>query len=235
MTTHAFVFARGGSKGVPRKNLAIADGIPLITYSLRVAHEISEISGTFVSTDDGEIAHVAAQEGATVIERPPSLADDASPEWLSWQHAVRWVQSELGDFSTFVSLPATAPLRRADDVRQCLQAIVDGIDIVLTMTEASHSPWFNMVQADEDRRIKLILADEGRIARRQDAPKAYNLTTVAYVARPEFILSGDGLWSGRARGVEVPAERALDIDTPLDLQMAEHFLRRRRLRRESAC
>ena len=120
MRTFAFVFARGGSKGIPRKNLQLLDGNPLLAWSIEMGQSLSEVEQVFVSTEDAEIAEVASTFGAEVIQRPDHLAQDTSPEWLAWQHAIEWVQERLGTFDRFLSLPTTAPLRSLQDVQSCL-------------------------------------------------------------------------------------------------------------------
>ena len=111
MKTFAFIFARGGSKGLPGKNLLNLDGMPLLAHSIMIAKDIDKISRIFVSTDSPEIAEVGIRYGAEVIDRPIELAQDDSPEWMSWLHAINWVEGREGLFDCFVSLPATAPLR----------------------------------------------------------------------------------------------------------------------------
>ena len=117
MTAHAFIFARGGSKGIPRKNLTLLDGKPLLLYSIELARQIDAVDKCYVSTDDDEIAKMALDNGAEVIERPKELADDRSPEWAAWQHAVTYLDHLNLSFDTFVSLPTTAPLRVLSDVK----------------------------------------------------------------------------------------------------------------------
>lgn len=231
MRTFGFIFARGGSKGVPGKNIRNLAGKPLLAHAIHVASQVTEIERVFVSTDSSDIANVAERFGATIILRPAELAQDDSPEWLAWMHAINWVKTEVGNFECFVSLPATAPLRIAEDVTQCLNRLDMDTDVVLTMTPAQRSPWFNMVKADFLDRLSLLVEGD-KISRRQDAPVGYNLTTVAYVSRPEFILEKDRIWDGRVRGVVVPQERAIDIDTELDFTIAD-FLMRKRQKSES--
>jgi len=96
--------------------------------------------------------------------------------------------------------------------------------VVLSMSEASRSPWFNMVNKTNDGFIELIIKDSKHIRRRQDVPQCYDLTTVAYVTRPEFVLSANGIFEGRVKGVEIPVERAIDIDTELDFKIAEYLI-----------
>lgn len=227
MKAFAFVFARGGSKGVPGKNVRQLVHKPLLGHALTVADQIPEMERSFVSTDSSEIAVVAEAFGATVIPRPAVFAQDDSPEWLSWRHAVEWVRKTVGDFDRFVSLPATAPLRLAQDVCGCMAALDDDTDVVVTMTPAHRSPWFNMVGSNADGYISILVDGGERIARRQDAPHAYDLTTLAYVVRPDFIMTHNNLWQGRVRGVLVPQERAIDIDTEFDFRVAEFLMQER--------
>lgn len=224
MKTYAFVFARGGSKGLSGKNMLPLCGKPLLVHAIEVANAVPGIDGCFVSTDDPEIADVARESGASVIDRPGELAGDATPEWSAWQHAIEVVQAEYGPFERFASLPATSPLRSCVDVTACLRALDDHTDMVVTVTESQRSPWFNMVRMDDDGAVTLLAGERASIARRQDVPKAFDLTTVAYVSRPAFVLANKGLWDGRVRAVRVPRERAVDIDTYLDFKIAECLL-----------
>jgi len=224
MRTFAFVFARGGSKGIPRKNLQLLAGKPLLAWSIEMGQSLAEVERVFVSTEDPEITETAISFGAEVITRPAELAQDTSPEWLAWQHAIKVVEEKFGRFERFLSLPATAPLRSQQDVERCLNRLDKETDVVITMTPATRSPWFNMVSQEPKGDLRLLV--EGNYTRRQDAPIGYDVTTLAYVLRPEFILEKQRLWDGRVKGVEIPPERALDIDTPLDLEIAR-FLQTR--------
>ncbi|MBW0180973.1 MAG: acylneuraminate cytidylyltransferase family protein [Vulcanococcus sp.] len=217
--TCVFVFARGGSKGLPRKNLLPIRGLPLVAHSIRMAQLLGDTEGIYVSTDCREIASIALAAGAEVIERPAELASDTAPEWLAWQHAIRWVEARRGSFDCFLSLPPTAPCRSVADVRRCLDALAPNIDLVLTMTPSHRSPWFNMVIERSDGCLDLVNAGN-RIVRRQDSPTCFDITTAAYAAHPAFIMKSSGIWDGKIRGVEIPPERAIDIDTPADFAIA---------------
>ena len=219
MKTFAFVFARGGSKGLPGKNIRPLGDMPLLAHSIRAGFEASA-DQVFVSTDAPDIAEVARAYNAEVIDRPPELATDTASEWLAWQHAIQHLRGQGRDFDVFVSLPATAPLRSAEDVQQCLQALDDDTDVVVTVSTASRSPYFNMIIREADGSSRLVLGDAG-YTRRQDAPPVYDMTTVAYVTRPDFIMRASGLFQGRVRSIVVPKERAIDIDDALDFLVAE--------------
>ena len=229
MRTFAFIFARGGSKGLPRKNILELGGKPLIAHSIEIAKKVPQIEKIFVSTDDKEIAEISNRNGAVIIDRPVELATDNSPEWLSWQHAVEFVIERFGDFERFLSLPVTAPLRNIYDVQSCLDLCKTDSDFVVTMTESNRSPWFNMVNKDINGRVNLLLEDFGnQFKTRQSAPKTFDMTTVAYVTSPSFILKNSCFWDGSVIGVEIPPERAIDIDTKLDFEIANFLYSRKR-------
>lgn len=222
--TVCFVFARGGSKGLPGKNIKPLAGKPLIAHSIAVARACPRIETVIVSTDDPAIADVAREWGAEVpFLRPAELATDTAAEWLAWRHAIDWFERERGPFDVFLSLPPTSPFRSAADVEACIDALLSDprADAVITVREAERSPYFNMVSLDPQGYAGLVIPPPGGIARRQDAPKVYDITTVAYAVRPAYIRRADRLFDGAVRSVQVPAERALDIDTPYDFELAQ--------------
>lgn len=222
MKNYAFIFARGGSKGLPGKNIKPLAGKPLLHYSIDSALAAPSIEQVFVSTDDAEIAQVGRNGGAIVIDRPAELASDTSPEWLSWRHAIEWVRANYGDFDCFISLPATAPLRAVSDIENAIQQrVIVGADICISVTPASRSPFFNMVQQTDSGMVELVIKPQGEVARRQDAPAVFDITTVVYATTPEFVLNHYGLFSGNVTSIEVPKERAVDIDDIYDFMLAE--------------
>ena len=96
--------------------------------------------------------------------------------------------------------------------------------MVITTTETNRSPWFNMVRVNEDNHISLLFEGGKKFVRRQDVPKAFDMTTVAYVTRPSFIMLESGILNGRTKAVMIPTERAIDIDTELDWEIAEYLM-----------
>lgn len=219
-----FIFARGGSKGVPGKNIKLLAGKPLIAYAIEVGLACKSLERIVVSTDDEEIARVAREFGAEVpFMRPEELASDTASEWLAWRHAIEQTQFLYGRFDIFVSLPVTSPFREVSDVEACIDTLKSdsATDIVITTREAERSPYFNMVKLDESGYASVVIQSEGAVVRRQDVPTVYDVTTVAYASRPEYILNRKKLFDGKVRTVVVPAERALDIDTPYDFMLAE--------------
>ncbi|KNC91472.1 cytidylyltransferase domain-containing protein [Trabulsiella odontotermitis] len=226
MKINAFIFARGGSKGLPGKNIKPLGNKPLLQYSIEIAKKCPSIAGVYVSTDDDAIANVAEKNGATVIRRPAELAGDTSPEWLAWRHAIEWVEKAEGHFDGFVSLPATSPLRSVEDVENAISKRIQAeADICISVTPASRSPFFNMVKFDEAGYVKLVNEPSRQVIRRQDAPAVYDITTVVYATTSQFILNNYGLFSGKVTSIIVPKERAVDIDDIFDFYMAEILLK----------
>jgi N-acylneuraminate cytidylyltransferase len=225
--TFAFIFARGGSKGVPGKNIRNLDGKPLLAYSIMVAQSISDISRVFVSTDSQDIADIGVKYGAEIIKRPSSLAQDDSPEWLAWLHAIEWLENKGECFDCFISLPTTSPLRNKEDVASCLNLLDKETDIVITVTDASRSPYFNMV-SKKDGYVDLLMKGEKSITRRQDVPLVYDMTTVSYVSRPSFIKNNNKVFDGRVKAVIIPKERAIDIDDEIDFKIAEMLMKEKK-------
>jgi N-acylneuraminate cytidylyltransferase len=230
MDTVAFVFARGGSKGLPGKNIRPLCGKPLLAWSISHAWACAGVRRVIVSTDDRAIAEVARQHGGEVpFLRPAELAGDATPEWLAWQHSLRWLRADEGRLpEAMLSVPATAPLREVRDVQVCLERFAAGdVDAVVTVSEAHRNPYFNMVIRDAAGLVRTVVPPPAAVSRRQDAPAVYDLATVAYVVRPQFVLAAERLFDGRVAAVELPRQRCVDIDTLDDFEWAEYLMQRR--------
>ena len=227
MKVVAFIFARGGSKGLPGKNIRPLNGKPLIVWSIEHALAVKRIKRVIVSTDSDEIAELARQYGAEVpFMRPAELAGDNSAEWLAWRHALNYLKESTGALpEVMVSVPTTAPLRLPIDIENCLDEYEKGnADMVITVTDAHRSPYFNMVKTNADGSVGLVNPPQSTIARRQDAPVVYDMATVCYVANPEFVMTHNATFEGKVKAVNIPTERAIDIDTLLDFQIAESLL-----------
>jgi CMP-N-acetylneuraminic acid synthetase len=231
MRVIAAIFARGGSKGVPRKNIRLLQGVPLIGWAIRAARGVARVDRVVVSTDDDEIAEVSLAFGAEVpFRRPSALASDTASEWLAWQHLLDQVGAD--DADVMLSVPTTSPMRAVGDLDACLDALLTGqADIAITVTPASRHPAFNMVTRDADGRAALAMRLDPPVVRRQDAPEMFDITTVAYAAHAGFVRRARGVFDGRVATSVVPHDRALDIDTEYDWMMAECLMARRDGRR----
>ena len=228
MSTVACIFARAGSKGVPNKNIQTFNGKPLISWAVELALEVKQINKVFVSTDSEEIAEIARMAGASIpFIRPSELATDTSPEWHSWQHFIKFLADKDGKLpEVFLSLPATSPLRSTIDVESCLNEFKKGrADFVVGITPSERNPYFNMVKKGEDNQVNLVIQQVEKYSRRQDTPEIFDLTTVCYVGKPSTILTKNSIFEGKVAGVVIPRERAIDIDTELDFQIAEFLFK----------
>ena len=224
----AFIFARGGSKGLPGKNIRPLAGKPLIAYAIEVALQSNYVDRVIVSTDDESIAQVAREYGAEVpFMRPAHLASDTSSEWLSWQHALNYLQNMGAMPELFLSVPTTSPLRYASDLDACIYMLLkENHDMVVTASEAARNPYFNMVKV-VDGQVEVAVKPDAPIVRRQDAPQFFDMTTVAYAAKSSFVLANRSVFDGSVGLMVVPEERALDIDTLLDFKIADFLMRER--------
>jgi N-acylneuraminate cytidylyltransferase len=221
------VCARGGSKGVARKNLRALGGRPLVAWSIGAAKACALIDRVVVSTEDAEIAQTAEGFGAEVpFLRPAELARDESPEWLVWRHALAEMAARHGFAADYlVVLPPTSPFRDTTDVEGSLQKLhASSADIVISVTDASRNPYFNMVEFDDAGTPALCKRPPKGVIRRQDAPRVCDITTVVYSARADYVHRAGGTWEGAVQAVHIPALRALDIDTEMDLRFAEFLL-----------
>ena len=231
MKTVAFIFARSGSKGLPKKNTKLLAGKPLIAYSIEQALSVKRIERVIVSTDSDEIAQIASNFGAEIpYLRPIELALDDTPEILAWKHGLEFLQSTSGSLpEVMVSLPPTAPLRSRQDIENCLDEFYKKeADVVITVTDAHRNPYFNMVKTNVDGNVNLVNHTDSTITRRQDAPQIYDVTTLCYVARPEFVMKHNSIFEGRVKAVHVPVERSIDIDSLLDFEIAEFLMNKQR-------
>ena len=226
---YGYIFARGGSKGVPRKNIRPLAGRPLIAWSIDALRGSKYIDRVIVSTDDGEIADVSLKYGAEVpFMRPAALAADDAPELLAWRHALDEAERTGTLPALMVCAPATSPLRLPGDIDAAVEMqVATNADQIISVTPAARSPYFNMVTRDEAGRSRLFAEPPEKIARRQDAPPVFDMTTVVYVSKPEYVRSGKNFCEADIRSIIIPAERALDIDTELDFLFADFLMKRR--------
>lgn len=222
----AFIFARGGSKGVPHKNIYPVGGKPLIAHSIASALSSQSVGRVVVSTDDAQIAKAAKDHGAQVLNRPAELAADATPEVLAWRHAIDSFPDLFGGKhpQPFISLPATSPLRAPEDVDAAVARFRQtDCDVVFGITPSHRNPYLNMVTVGADNLIKIAISGSAAI-RRQDVPDMYDITTCVYVASPAYVQTCTKLIDGRVGYVIIPPERSLDIDNYFDLYLAELML-----------
>ncbi len=217
----AFIFARGGSKGLPGKNIMPLNGKPLIAHSIDFAKACPQISDVIVSTDSPEIAEVAKAYGAKVpFLRPPEISHDTAPEMLAWQHAAGYYREHFGDFDVFLSLPVVSPLRKPEDTERVISTLLSTeADFVMSAVESDANPYSNLIERRGSEGFKLCLA--AKSGRRQDVPKVFRIIPMYYACRPETVFRLNNLFDGKVEIVEIERARAADVDTAEDFKQLE--------------
>lgn len=218
--------ARGGSKGIPRKNIKPLCGKPLLHYAIECARGAgARDSHIILSTDDAEIADCARGIGLAVpYMRPAELATDTAGSREVMLDAMSWADRHGIDYDCVVLLQPTSPLRTAADVAGALALFGPGTDMVVSVTEAASNPYYNCFETDPATGYLHVSKGEGLYTRRQDAPHAWEYNGAVYVIRPESIRKLPlGQFPCRKPFV-MPRERSIDLDTPADWLVAEALM-----------
>jgi CMP-N,N'-diacetyllegionaminic acid synthase len=227
MSIVAIIPARGGSKGVPRKNLVSISGRPLIAYAIDAARNAASVDRVLISTDDSEIADVGRGLGAEVpFLRPPELADDMAPMLGVLRHALAWLESEGVAVEALVLLQPTSLLRTSRHVEEAVALFRSTpASSVVSVVEVPHQ--FNpisVMKLSAEGALSPFLGDQAVVTRRQDKPKAYARNGPAVlVCHPDTLRSGE-LYGSNCRPYLMSEEDSLDIDTPQDLILVEQAL-----------
>lgn len=218
--------ARGGSKGIPRKNIKPLCGRPLIAYSIDVALALApDLDHIILSTDSDEIARAGRELGLRVdYMRPAALATDTASSQSVILDAMDWADARGILYDCVVLLQPTSPLRTADDARRCIDAYSPDIDMAVTVTEAASNPYYNCFETTADGFLRVSKGD-GLYTRRQDAPQAWEFNGAVYAINPASLRSGPMGAFPRRVPVPMPRSRSVDLDTPLDWMVAEAMLR----------
>lgn len=218
----ALIPARGGSKGVPGKNIRPAGGKPLIAWTIEAAKASRYVDRVILSSDDPAIAAVAKQFGCEVpFMRPAELATDEADSMDVIRHALKTLPEH---YDYLVLLQPTSPLRRSADIDGALERCLQGAtQTCVTVCEPDKSPYWMMTMAADGSVQPLFRADQIP-ARRQDAPPIFALNGAVYVAPTEHLAAGGAFLTPTTAGYPMPKERSFDIDTELDLRLADFLL-----------
>jgi len=225
MKTLFIIPARGGSKGVPKKNIKPLNGKPLIFYSIDLAREISVDEDICISTDDLEIINCIEKERHLKIHftRPNELSTDTSGTYDVLIHAINYYKNIGKEYHTIVLLQPTSPFRRTEDIKECLTIFKsNNLDMVVSVCESKANPYFNLFE--ENSLGYLEKSKNGKFTRRQDCPKVYEYNGAVYVIKVESLLKGEIINFKLIKKYIMPKEYSLDIDTPLDWEIAEFFM-----------
>jgi D-3-phosphoglycerate dehydrogenase / 2-oxoglutarate reductase len=228
MNTLGVIPARGGSKSVPRKNIAPVHGKPLITYTIEAAQRSRLLTHFLVSSDDAEIMAVARQYGAPVpFIRPAELATDTAPSLPVVQHAVGEMERIHGiTYDYVVLLQPTTPLRLSEDIDAALEKLAaTGADSVISVCDVGAYHPARMRQIVDDRLVELPIREPKEMARRQDLPPVYIRNGAIYAVKRDVVMLQNSMSGSDCRPYIMPEERSVNVDSKLDLLLAEILLR----------
>ncbi|WP_425639505.1 cytidylyltransferase domain-containing protein [Algoriphagus yeomjeoni] len=224
----ATICCRGGSKGVPNKNLRLMHGIPLIGHTIVQAQQSELITDLIISTDSQQIADAAKEFGAKVpFFRPDDLASDTASKWPVFIHALEFYEKEYGvEVEYLVDLDVTVPLKTPQDIDGAIQLALDNpsTEVVITGYEPERNPYFNMMEIREDGLAEIVKKSEKPIVRRQDAPDVYSLSPAAFVIKKSALYNYPHWSKAPCRIFPIPRERAIDIDSLLDFELVEFLM-----------
>lgn len=222
--------ARGGSKGVPGKNLKSLGGKPLVAWSVEAALAAGGAGTVAVSSDSDDILGAASfSPRVRALKRPAELAQDSTPIFPVYRHAVETLERESGRmFDWLVGLEPTTPFRSPADVDACVAKAVElGADAVVTVKKTAENPYFVLVEPRRDDPRWVEQSKKGAFTRRQDAPPVYTVNGAVYVFSRAALFSMTTLYDARKLAVvEMPWERSVDLDSASDFELAEFLLAR---------
>ena len=215
----AFIFARGGSKGIKDKNISfIYQSKTLLEHTIENLNKVDFISEVYVSTDSKKIINVAKNYNVVIIERPDELASDTSNEINSWRHIVNNLSMDKDE--PFFVTPVTSPFRNEKDFFNAKNLWeTNNFEIILTRKKSSKNPFLNMITENQKGKLMPLKSKEN-IFRRQDAPLFYDILGLLYLTTPNYIENTKSLVDGKVGWVDIPENRSMDIDNPWDLELA---------------
>lgn len=229
--TLGVITARGGSKGIPGKNIKLLNGKPLIAYTVEAALASRLLTRCIVSTDSQEIADISKKYGADVpFLRPAELSQDKSTSMAVVQHALNWLKENQGEeYDYLMILQPTSPLRTSNDIDECIQKIIDtDADSVMGMVELENFALEKIKKIEND---VLVPFDDSNREWKQSTPrqfldKAYRRNGAIYLTKTDLIMQGD-LFGKISRPYVMSAEKSVDINEPSDLELAEFYFGKR--------
>ena len=224
----AVICARGGSKGVPNKNIRLLGDIPLIAHTINQAAESGIFSAIAVSSDSQAILDVARDFGVQhLILRPSDLASDTAPKVPAIRHCCVSVERTSGLFDYVADLDCTVPYRLTSDITGAFD-LIEGRNVssLITGTAARKIPYFNMVELTSDGFVRISKSVQPPLIRRQDAPKCFDMNASIHIWQRSTLFSSDDRLHQDTILFEMPFERSIDIDTELEFELNEFLMRR---------
>ena len=217
--------ARGGSKGIPHKNIKELCGKPLITYSIDVARQIVSDENICVSTDDDEIIRMVESYGLSVgFKRPDYLSTDQAGTNGVLLHALDFYEKQGHFFDVLILLQPTSPFRKVIHLKEALALYDSSIDMIVSVKEAATNPYYNSFEEDKEG-LLTVSKGEGKIERRQDAPKVWEFNGSIYVINPTSLKEKGLSGFTRIKKYEMDDIHSVDLDTMFDWKIAELMLK----------
>lgn len=217
--------ARGGSKGIPHKNIKPLGGKPLIYYSIDVARQFTSDENICVTTDDAEIISVVEQHGLKVpFVRPAKLATDTCGSSEVIQHAYQFFADKGIQYDAIVLLQPTSPFRKVEFIKEAVALYDESIDMVTSVRPAACNPYYDGFEEDAEGLLQISKGD-GTIARRQEAPKVWQQNGSIYVINPESLLEKGMGGFTKIKKYAMSEAYSVDLDTMLDWKMAELIIK----------
>ena len=217
---------REGSKGIPNKNLRELNGQPLMAYTIQQALQSELFNNVVISTDSEKIAETAKSFGAEVwFIRPNKLATDEAQKLATIRHAFQESEKYFGHkFDVLVDLDVTSPLRTIEDITKAYNQFVnEDADILITACPAKKNPYYNMVEL-KNGRVQLVKKLDKIPNSRQGAPQVFDMNASIYIWSRDFLIKEDSLFSGKLGFYEMPEDRSIDIDSPLDWEIVKMIM-----------
>lgn len=233
MTILCVIGARGGSQGLPGKNVRPLLGKPLIAWSISQALATPEIDRVVVSTDSEAIAEAARAAGAEVpFLRPDDLSGPSIGKFQVWQQALKACEEHYGEtFECLVDLDCTNPLRDADDISAAIAqwraGRERGVDAVFSVCEARKNPYFNLVEPDDTGALRMSKSLGATVVARQAAPPVFEHVASLYVLAPDHLRRANHLLDGHAEGYDIGQHKSFDVDSEFDFEIIDYLMRRK--------
>jgi CMP-N,N'-diacetyllegionaminic acid synthase len=231
MSVLCVIGARGGSQGLPGKNIRPLLGKPLIVWSIEQALATPEIDRVIVSTDSQAIAETARAAGADVpFLRPEDLSGPTVGKFQVWQHALTACEAHYSEtYDVFIDLDCTNPLRDISDISAAIKQFSESstrhVDAVFSVCEARKNPYFNLVEPNLKQALKMSKVTEDTIVARQAAPPVFEHVASIYVLAPYYLRRCNHLLEGHAEGYDIGQDKCFDIDSEIDFRIVEMLIR----------